>query len=94
MGTLFEWDEEKARSNLRKHKVSFEEGTTIFHDAFVATIPDPDHSHDEQRFVSMGLSVRGRVLVVVHTERGEKTRLISCRKATPTERRAYEESND
>lgn len=91
MEPLFEWDEEKAQSNLKRHKVSFEEGTTIFHDMFVATMPDPDHSEDEERYISIGFSVKRRLLVVVHTERGDKTRIISCRKATPTERRMYEE---
>ena len=92
MELVFEWDEEKARGNLKWHKVSFEEGTTIFHDMFVATMPDPDHSDDEERYISIGFSVKGRLLVIVHTERGDKTRIISCRKATPTERRIYEES--
>jgi uncharacterized DUF497 family protein len=93
MELLFEWDEEKAQSNLKKHKVGFEEGVTIFHDLFVATMPDPDHSDDEQRYVSIGLSAKGRLLVVVHTERGNKTRIISCRKATLREQRIYEEGD-
>lgn len=93
MELLFEWDEEKARSNLKTHKVSFEEGATIFHDSFVATRPDPDHSEEEQRLISIGVSVKGRLLVVSYTERGDKTRIISCRKATPTERRIYEKSD-
>ena len=93
MELLFEWDEEKARSNLKRHKVSLQEGATIFHDLFVATMPDPDHSEEEQRYISVGLSVKGRLLVVVHTERGDRTRIISCRKATPTERRVYEEGD-
>lgn len=91
MEFLFEWDEEKAKANLKKHKVSFEEGTTIFHDLLVATMPDPDHSKDEQRYIAIGLSVNSRLLVVVFTERGAKTRLISCRRATPRERKIYEE---
>ncbi|MBI3913309.1 MAG: BrnT family toxin [Chloroflexi bacterium] len=65
----------------------------IFHDMFVAAMPDPDHSEGEERYVSIGLSVKGRLLVIVHTQRGERTRIISCRKATPTERRIYEEGN-
>jgi uncharacterized DUF497 family protein len=93
MELLFEWDEEKAQSNLKKHKVGFEEGATIFHDLFVATMPDPDHSEDEQRYVSIGLSAKGRLLVVVHTERGNKTRIVSCRKATSREQRIYEEGD-
>ena len=86
----FEWDEKKARSNLKKHDVSFEEGTTIFNDPLIATIPDPDHSNDEDRYISIGISVQGRLLVVVHTEREEIIRLISCRKATSAERKYYE----
>lgn len=93
MEFLFEWDEEKARDNLRKHKVSFEEGATIFNDPFVATMLDPDHSDDEQRYIAIGQSVKGRLLVVSYTERGKKTRLINCRRATPTERISYEEGN-
>jgi uncharacterized DUF497 family protein len=86
----FEWDEKKARSNLKKHDVSFEEGTTIFNDPLIATISDPDHSNDEDRYISIGISVQGRLLVVVHTERVEIIRLISCRKATSAERKYYE----
>jgi uncharacterized DUF497 family protein len=93
MELLFEWDEEKARSNLIEHKVGFEEGATVFHDPFVATMLDPDHSEAEQRYISIGVSAKGRLLVVAHTERGDKTRIISCRKATSTERRIYEEGN-
>ncbi|MEW6031080.1 MAG: BrnT family toxin [Chloroflexota bacterium] len=86
----FEWDDDKARSNLAKHDVGFEEGTTIFNDPLIATIFDPDHSEDEERFVSIGISVQGRLLVVVHTFREERIRLISCRKATTAERKTYE----
>ena len=93
MELLFEWDEEKAQSNWSRHQVSFAEGATIFHDLFVATTPDPDHSEDEERYISIGRSVKGRLLVIVHTKRGDKTRLISCRKATPAERRSYEEGD-
>ena len=69
----FEWDEEKAVSNLKKHDVSFEEGATIFNDPRIATISDPAHSKDEERFVSIGISIQRRLLVVVHTERNEKS---------------------
>jgi uncharacterized DUF497 family protein len=86
----FEWDDDKAISNLKKHAVSFEEGATIFNDPMIATIPDPDHSKEEERIISIGVSVQGRLLVVVHTEREEKIRLISCRKATSSERKTYE----
>ncbi len=90
----FEWDEEKARTSLQKHKVGFDEATTVFSDPFSITIPDPDHSVDEERYIDIGTSDRGRVLVVVYTERGANIRIISCRKATPAERRRYEEDND
>lgn len=86
----FEWDDEKAKSNLKKHGVSFEEATTIFNDPRIATISDPDHSKDEERFVSLGKSFIQRLLSVIHTERNERTRLISARKATKTERKTYE----
>jgi uncharacterized DUF497 family protein len=88
----FEWDDEKAISNLKKHDVSFEEGATIFNDPLIITIFDPGHSEIEERYISIGISVQGRLLVVVHTERDERVRLISCRKATNTERKAYEKN--
>lgn len=86
----FEWDDEKAKDNMSKHGVSFEEGATIFNDPMIATVFDPDHSKREERYISMGVSAQGRLLVVVHTEREERIRLISCRKATNAERKAYE----
>jgi hypothetical protein len=90
----FEWDEEKAKTNLKKHKISFDEATTVFSDPFSITIPDPDHSIDEERYIDIGTSDKGQMLVVSYTERGTKIRIISCRKATPTELRRYEEAND
>ena len=87
----FEWDEEKAKENLKKHRVSFDEATTVFIDPLSITIPDLDHSEDEQRHIDIGSSVKSRVLVVVYTERGSNIRIINCRKATPSERRLYEE---
>jgi uncharacterized DUF497 family protein len=89
----FEWDESKARVNLKKHKVSFEEAKTVFNDPFLITFPDPEHSEDEERYLSIGLSARDRVFVVVHTDRGENIRLINGRKATLRERRFYEQSD-
>jgi uncharacterized protein len=86
----FEWDDEKAISDLKKHDVSFEEGATIFNDPLITTIFDPDHSEGEESYISMGISVQGRLLVVVHTEREERIRLISYRKATNAERKTYE----
>ncbi len=94
MNPNFEWDEEKAEANLKQHKVSFDEGATVFSDPFSITIPDPDHSTDEERYLDIGTSDKGRILVVSYTERGTNIRIISCRKAEPTERRRYEESND
>lgn len=86
----FEWDDEKAKSNLEKHGVAFEEGATIFNDPMILTISDPDHSISEERYISLGISVQTRLLLVVHTERGERIRLISCRKANNLERKTYE----
>ena len=87
----FEWDAQKAKSNLTKHRVSFEEAATVFGDRLSVTIPDPDYSSGERRFVTVGLSAHGRLLVVVHTDRGNNIRLISARLATKGERRKYEE---
>ena len=94
MKLSFEWDEEKAKANLKKHRVGFEEATTVFTDPFSMTIQDPDHSADEQRYIDIGSSDKGRVLVTVYTERGSTIRIISCRKATPSERKRYEEGKD
>jgi hypothetical protein len=91
MALLFEWDPGKARRNLRMHGVSFDEASTAFRDPLSKTIDDPLHSEDEARFVLLGLSHRNRLLVVVHTERGDRIRLISARLATNTERVRYEE---
>jgi len=87
----FEWDAEKAESNLRKHGVSFEEASTVFGDPLARTIIDPDHSDDEVRFLTAGLSQNSRLIVVAHVEReDEKTRIINARLATSRERRDYE----
>jgi uncharacterized DUF497 family protein len=86
----FEWDSEKAASNLGKHGVSFEEAATVFADPLSLTAFDPDHSQDEDRFITMGLSSAGRLIVVAHTDRDERIRIISARLATPREQRAYE----
>ena len=86
----FEWDSSKADSNLKKHGVSFEEAATAFGDPLSLTIPDPDHSHEEDRFVLMGETYQRRLIVVVFTERGDRIRLISVRLATRRERRTYE----
>lgn len=86
----FEWDAGKAASNLEKHGVSFAEAITVFADPLEVTIADPDHSLGEFRFVSLGQSEAGRVLVVAYPERERRIRLISARAATPGERRRYE----
>ena len=86
----FEWDPAKEQSNIRKHGVSFHEGGTVFGDPLSWTFPDPDHSVGEERFLTIGISSQGRTLVVSHTDRGIKTRIISARPATPRERRDYE----
>lgn len=91
MRFTFEWDDEKAKENLRKHKVGFEEAKTIFGDPFLVTFPDPEHSERERRYINVGVSSKGRILIVIHTERKANIRIISCRKATTDERRAYEE---
>ena len=90
----FEWDRRKAESNLRRHGVSFVEATTVFGDALSTTISDPDHSVSEQRFIDLGRSHRGRLLVVSYTERGERIRIISARLATRSERNQYEEAEE
>ncbi len=87
---IFEWDERKAKQNIRKHGVSFEEAATVFGDQFSITIYDPLHSEDEDRFVILGMSNKNRLLVVVHIELDDKIRIISARKATKKERKQYE----
>jgi uncharacterized DUF497 family protein len=87
----FEWDTTKAVVNRRKHRVSFEEAVTVFGDLLSMTSPDPDHSDNEKRFITIGLSSRGRLLMVAHTERAQRVRIISARKLSQNERRAYEE---
>lgn len=91
MQFTFEWDEEKARENFKKHKVSFEEAKTIFNDPFSTTIPDPQHSIGENHYIDIGFSSNNRTLIVVYTERGSNIRIISSRKANKTERRKYGE---
>ena len=88
----FEWDEEKAAANLAKHGVSFEEAATVFGDPLSDTFDDPDHSTEERRFVIIGMSERGKMLIVAHTDDGEVVRLISAREPTRGEREFYEKS--
>jgi uncharacterized DUF497 family protein len=91
LGYVFEWDYAKAKSNLRKHGVSFEEASTVFGDVRSITVHDPAYSDEEDRFVDIGLSAKLRILIVVYAERADRIRIISARVATPKERAIYEE---
>ncbi len=91
MPLRFSWDPDKADANERKHGVSFDEASTAFGDPLSVTIPDPDHSLNEARYLLIGLTDRQRLVVVAHTEQAGEIRLINARLATPRERRAYEE---
>lgn len=86
----FEWDEKKAASNYQKHGVTLNEASTVFDNPLAALVYDPDHSEDEDRYLMVGDSARGRLLFVSHTDREERKRIISAREATPRERRSYE----
>jgi uncharacterized DUF497 family protein len=88
----FEWDANKAAGNLLKHGVSFEQAATVFVDPLSDTFDDPDHSVEERRFIIIGTSERGKMLVVTHTDDGETVRIISAREPTRGEREFYEES--
>lgn len=90
MGYTFEWDPKKAESNRRKHGVGFAEASTVFADPLALLLPDPDHSTEETRYILLGSSSRGRLLVIAFAERPPRTRLISARKATRKERTKYE----
>jgi uncharacterized DUF497 family protein len=94
MALLFEWDLMKARGNLTRHAISFDEASTVFRDPFSMTVADPLHSEGEERFVLIGQSQRGRMLVVVHMERGDRIRIISARLATSKERKRYEKNEE
>ena len=88
---VFTWDPHKAAENQRKHRVDFREAATVLEDALSTTFPDPGHSRLERRYLTIGTSRHGRLLVVAHTEVGEVVRIISARRATRRERRFYEE---
>ena len=92
MALEFEWDPLKAKRNLKEHGVSFDDATTIFRDTLSITISDPDHSDSENRFIDIGVSHRMELLVVSYTERKDKIRIISARRATRAERKNYEET--
>ena len=89
----FEWDPEKAAANIRRRRVSFNEAATVLEDPLSTTFPDEAHSEDEMRFVTVGVSQRGRLLVVAHTERNDTIRIISARRATRRERAFHEQDN-
>ena len=87
----FEWDLSKAKINFRKHGVSFREAAVVLRSQLGITVYDPDHSQDEERFITFGFSAAGRLLMVSHTDRGHRIRIISARELTRAEREAYEE---
>ena len=89
----FEWDPDKATQNRRKHGVSFYDAASVFADRLAVTYHDPDHSLSEERFITVGMSRNGRVLIVAHSDRGENIRIISARNTTLRERKHYEEEN-
>lgn len=91
MALTFEWDSNKAKSNVEKHGVAFEEAATVFADSNSLTIGDPAHSANEKRLITLGISERKRLLVAVHTERGDKIRIISARIASKKERLQYQQ---
>lgn len=93
MSLEFEWDSDKARSNVKKHRIAFEEASTVFSDSLAMTIHDPDHSDDEERYLILGESVRERLLVVSFTDREDRIRIISARVANRRERKKYEEEH-
>jgi uncharacterized DUF497 family protein len=90
---IFEWDDNKAKANLKNHTISFLEARSVFSDPLSITVTDPEHSELEYRFIDIGMSEQRRLLVVSYTERGKNIRIISARLALPVERRCYEKSN-
>ncbi len=92
MTLQFEWDPNKAARNVEKHQVSFEEAATVFDDLLFITVIDEEHSVEEERYITIGLSQRGRLLLVAHTDRAGRIRIISARKATKREEKFYAEA--
>lgn len=92
MKTNFEWDSEKEKKNIRKHEVSFDEACSVFDDPILITVIDEEHSMDEERYITVGLSNKNRLLLVAHTKREDRIRIISARKATKNEEKFYEEA--
>lgn len=88
---VYEWDSSKAASNLKKHRVAFTEAATVFLDPLALTYQDPDHSEGEQRYITLGESTGGRVILVAHLDRGDRIRIISARRATRKEAHEYGE---
>ena len=86
----FEWDPRKSEINIRKHGIPFNEAATVFGDELAITVLDPDHSDDEERFITIGWSNHRRLLMVSHTDRDDRVRIISARELTSSERKAYE----
>jgi len=91
MTVTVEWDPLKAETNLKKHQISFEEACTVFDDPLFITFLDVEHSDDEERYITLGLSQRNRLLLIAHTDHEGMIRIISARKATRNERRFYED---
>ena len=91
MGIVFAWNDRKAEANRTKHGVGFDEAQTVFGDPLSLTIPDPAHSQGEERFATIGQSRDGELFVVIHADKGETIRIISARRATEKERKAYEQ---
>jgi uncharacterized DUF497 family protein len=89
----FEWDPNKAAGSVQKHGVTFQEAATVFQDDLSVTVPDPDHSMEEERFITVGMSSQNRLLMIAHAGRGDRIRSISARELTPRERRQYEEAD-
>jgi hypothetical protein len=88
---VYEWDSSKAAANLKKHRVTFTEAATVFLDPLALTYQDPDHSEGEQRYITLGESARGRVILVAHLDSGDRIRIISARRATRKEAHEYGE---
>ncbi len=89
---VYEWDAGKAAANLKKHRVAFDEAATVFLDSLAMTYPDPDHSEGERRFITIGESARGRVILIAHLDRGDHIRIISARRAMRREAHEYKEA--
>jgi uncharacterized protein len=89
---IYEWDPKKAKTNVREHGVAFEDAASVFLDPLAITYPDPDHSSEESREITIGRSAKLGVIFLSHTQRGDRIRIISARKGTRRERKQYEES--